>query len=160
MEFRPLLRHAWLTVMPGPLLRHARLPLTSCPAPTGHLSFQKCNQLHVFAAKVRRCLHRDATINAFFREKCVIACTYYHRYPRQAGGLCGARGLRSALRRSTPSSPPSGSSAERTASRRVPPTHMPWAAIPLGRHTALPPAVKNLTQQGPEFRNGIPALGH
>jgi hypothetical protein len=35
---------------------------------------------------------------------------------------------------------------------------MPWAAIPLGRHTALPPAVKNLTQQGPEFRNGIPAL--
>ena len=112
---------------------------SSCPAPTGHLSFQKCNQLHVFAAKVRSCLHRDATCYAFFWEKCVIAYTLFHRHHRQAGGLCGARGLRSALGRSTPSFPLPGSSAERTASQRAPSTHMPWTAIPFGHHTDLPP---------------------
>ena len=63
------------------------------------------------------------------------------RHHRQAGGLCGARGLRSALGRSTPSFPLSGSSAERTASQRAPSTHMPWTAIPVGHHTDLPPAV-------------------
>ncbi len=72
------------------------------------------------------------------------------------GGMCGARGLRSAQGRSTPSSPPSGSSAERTASRRVPPTHMPWAAIPLGRHTSLPPAVIPTDSLIPCFKPVIP----
>ncbi len=72
----------------------------------------------------------------------LIGHLFFHPHlHRQAGGLCGARGLRSALGRSTPSSPLSGSSAERTASQRVPPTHMPWAAIPVGHHTDLPPAV-------------------
>ena len=77
---------------------------------------------------------------------------------QQAGGLCGARGLRSALGRSTPSSPLSGSSAERTASQRVPPTHMPWAAIPVGHHTDLPPAVIPTDSIIPSFNHVIPAF--
>ncbi len=84
---------------------------------------------------------------------------FYHPHlHRQAGALCGARGLRSALARSTPSFPLPGSSAERTASQRAPSTHMPWTAIPIGHHTDLPPAVIPTDSIIPSFNPVIPAF--
>ncbi len=73
---------------------------------------------------MRSCLHRDATYYAFFREKCVIACTYnITLIPIGRREVCVV---------------PEGSVPRWGAPLR-PSTHMPWTAIPVGHHTDLPP---------------------